>query len=165
MSQQLQTPVTHVLIKGSFGTFGYNPELECMFHLWKGFLSVDEVKRVAETTNPYIARGITNVIADHRNMEMFSEEVSAYIANTWLPAMEKLGARTTFVVMSPETFTQLSAEEMHETAKSQSSIDIRHFGSMDDALAALRAYNKINGDRRPEERRPEEAYLHGAGIR
>jgi hypothetical protein len=133
-----------VLIKGSFGTFGYNPELKCMFHLWKGFLSLDEVKKVAETTNPYIARGITNVIADHRNMEMFSEEVSAYIAGTWLPAMEKLGAQTTFVVMSPESFTQLSAEEMHEKAKSQSAIDIRHFGSMDAAIEAMREYNHVH---------------------
>jgi hypothetical protein len=146
MSQQPQTPVTHVLLKGSFGTFGYNPELKCMFHLWKGFLSLDEVKKVAETTNPYIARGITNVIADHRNMEMFSEDVSAYIANTWLPAMEKLGAQTTFVVMSPESFTQLSAEEMHENAKSQSSIDIRHFGSLDAALEAMRAYTHAHAD-------------------
>jgi hypothetical protein len=144
MSQQPQTPVTHVLLKGSFGTFGYNPQLKCMFHLWKGFLSLDEVKKVAETTNPYIARGITNVIADHRNMEMFSEEVSAYIANTWLPAMEKLGAQTTFVVMSPESFTQLSAEEMHENAKSQSTIDIRHFGSMEAALEAMHEYNHAN---------------------
>ncbi len=143
MSQQSQSPVTHVLIKGSFGTFGYNPELRCMFHLWKGFLSLDEVKKVAEATNPYISRGITNVIADHRNMEMFSEEVSDYIAGTWLPAMEKRGARTTFVVMSPETFTQLSAEEMHENAKSQSSIDIRHFGSMEAALEAMHAYNHV----------------------
>jgi nucleoid DNA-binding protein len=42
--------------------------------------------------------------------------------------------------MSPESFTQLSAEEMHENAKSQSSIDIRHFGSLDAALEAMREH-------------------------
>ncbi len=142
MSHLHQAPVTHVLIEESYGTFGYNPEFNCMFHLWKGFLSVEEVKKVAETTNPYIHQGITNVIADHRHMEMFSEEVSKYIAGEWLPAMEALGAKTTFVVMSPEAFTQISAEEMHENAKSKSAIHIRHFNSMDEAVRAMREYNR-----------------------
>ena len=138
-----QVPPIEIILNESFGTFGYNTQLKCLFHFWKGFLTLEEVKRVAETTNPYMAMfGLTNVIADHRNMEMFSEEVSAYIADTWIPAQEQLGVKGTFIVMSPEAFTQIAAEEMHENARLKSSIEIFHFDSMDEAIKAIEAYNQ-----------------------
>ncbi|MDJ1470377.1 hypothetical protein QNI16_34640 [Cytophagaceae bacterium YF14B1] len=135
-----QLPSMEVLIDESFGTFGYNVELKCVFHLWKGFLTLEEVKRVAEITNPYMEKlGLAYVVADHCNMEMFSEDVSAYIADVWIPAQEKIGVKTAFIVMSPEAFTQISAEEMHEQARAGSSIEILHFDSMEVALEALKA--------------------------
>jgi hypothetical protein len=137
-----QLPPIEVLIEDSFGTFGYNAELKCLFHFWKGFLTLEEVKRVAETTNPYMEKlGLTNVVADHRNMEMFSEDVSAYISDVWIPAQEKIGVKGTFIVMSPEAFTQIAAEEMHEQAREKSSIEIFHFDSMEETIKAVKAYN------------------------
>jgi|GEM_PF-2267913 len=138
-----QIATIRFLIDEPFGTFGYNESLKCFFHFWKGFLTLDEVKKVAEMTNPCMEKlGLTNVIADHRNMEMFSDEVADYIASVWIPAQEKMGVKGTFIVMSPEAFTQIAAEEMHEQARIKSSIEIFHFGSMDDAIEAVEAYNR-----------------------
>jgi hypothetical protein len=132
----------HTIIDESYGRFGYDTTLKAMFHHWKGFLMLDEVKNVAEVTNPLMAeKGLVNVIADHNEMELFSDEVSAYIAETWIPAQEKVGVKNIFVVLSEEAFAKFAAEEMHEHAKEKATIDIRHFGSMEDAIKAAKEYN------------------------
>jgi hypothetical protein len=142
MYTQNDTPTLQVVLDEPFGKFGYNKQIKCLFHLWNGFLSLEEVKRVAEITNIYVEQlGLTNIIADHRSMELFSEEVSAYISNVWLPKLESLGVKTTFVVMSGEAFTQLTAVETHENARNKSGIDIRHFGKMSDAIESVKVYN------------------------
>jgi len=140
-----QLPPLQILIEDTFGTFAYSTDLKCFFHFWKGFLTLDEVRKVAETTNPVMEKfGLTNVIADHRNMEMFSEDVAEYISGVWIPAQEKIGVKGTFIVMSPEAFTQIAAEEMHEQAREKSSIEIFHFDSMEDALQAVEKFNRTH---------------------
>ncbi len=134
-----------VVIDEKYGKFGYDLELKAMFHHWKGFLLLDEVKHVAEVTNPLMKElGLVNVIADHNEMELFSDEVSTYIAETWIPAQEEAGVKNIFVVLSKEAFAKFAAEEMHEHAKEKAKIDIRHVGSMEDAIAAAREYNANN---------------------
>ena len=131
-----------IIINESYGKFGYDTSIKAMFHHWKGFLMLDEVKNVAEVTNPIMAeKGLVNVIADHNEMELFSDEVSAYIAETWIPAQEQAGVKNIFVVLSEEAFAKFAAEEMHEHAKENVRIDIKHFGSMEDAINAAKAYN------------------------
>lgn len=140
-----QLPPIEVLIDESFGIFGYNAELKCVFHFWKGFLTLEEVKKVAEITNPYMEKlGLVYVVADHCHMEMFSEEVSAYIADVWIPTQEKIGVKAAFIVMSAEAFTQIAAEEMHEQARLASAIEISHFDSMDIAIEAVQAHNRTS---------------------
>ena len=130
------------VIDTSYGKFGYDVDLKAMFHYWKGFLMLEEVKNVAETTNPIMEeKGLVNVIADHNEMELFSDEVSDYIAETWIPAQEKAGVKNIFVVLSAEAFAKFAAEEMHEHAKENATIDIRHFGNMEDAIKAAKEYN------------------------
>nr|MCU0389989.1 hypothetical protein [Thermoflexibacter sp.] len=94
-----------VVINEKYGTFGYDVELKAMFHHWKGFLLLEEVKNVAEVTNPIMKDlGLVNVIADHNEMELFSDEVSDYIASTWIPAQEQAGVKNIYVVLSQEAF-------------------------------------------------------------
>jgi hypothetical protein len=131
-----------IVIDENYGKFGYEANLKAMFHHWKGFLMLEEVKHVAETTNPImVEKGLVNVIADHNEMELFSDEVSAYIAETWIPEQEKAGVKNIFVVLSAEAFAKFAAEEMHEHAKEKAAIDIRHFASMEDAIKAAKEYN------------------------
>jgi hypothetical protein len=131
-----------VVINEKYGKFGYDVELKAMFHHWKGFLLLEEVKHVAETTNPLMKElGLVTVIADHNEMELFSDEVSAYISTTWIPEQEKAGVENIFVVLSEEAFAKFAAEEMHEAAKEQSVIDIQHFGNINAAIEAAKAYN------------------------
>lgn len=131
-----------VVIDEKYGKFGYDTDLKAMFHYWKGFLLLEEVKHVAEVTNPIMTeKGLCNVVADHNEMELFSDEVSAYIAETWIPEQEKAGVKNIFVVLSAEAFAKFAAEEMHEHAKENATIDIKHFGSMEDAIKAAKEYN------------------------
>lgn len=130
------------VIDKSYGKFGYDTELKAMFHYWKGFLLLDEVRYVAETTNPLMKElGLVNVVADHTEMELFSDDVVAYISSTWIPEQEKAGVKNIFVVLSEETFAKFSAEDMHEQAKATSLIEISHFGNINDAIAAVKSKN------------------------
>lgn len=131
-----------VIIDKMYGKFGYDLELKAMFHYWKGFLMLDEVKHVAEVTNASMKEfGLTNVIADHTEMELFSDDVSAYISGTWIPEQEKVGVKNIYVVLSEEAFAKFTAEDMHEQAKENSSINISHYGSIGDAIAAVKKVN------------------------
>jgi hypothetical protein len=124
----------------NYGKFGYDKNLKCQFHLWKGFLYLEEVKHVAEVmsrlTTDY---ELKYVIADHRNMELFSQDISDFIAKTWLPQQETFGIQNVFVVLSDEAFTKFVAEETHDVARQNTTIDIQHFTSMEDAIAAVKA--------------------------
>lgn len=131
-----------IVIDETYGKFGYDSELRAMFHYWKGFLMLDEVKHVAEVTNALMIQlGLTNVIADHNQMELFSDDVSAYISGTWIPEQEKAGVKNIYVVLSEEAFAKFTAEDMHEQAKENSSINISHYGSINDAIAAVKKAN------------------------
>lgn len=131
-----------IVIDETYGKFGYDSELRAMFHYWKGFLMLDEVKHVAKVTNDLMEQfGLTNVIADHNEMELFSDNVSAYISGTWIPEQEKVGVKNIYVVLSEEAFAKFTAEDMHEQAKENSSINISHYGSINDAIAAVKKAN------------------------
>ncbi len=131
-----------VVINERYGKFGYDTDLKVMFHHWKGFLLLEEVKNVAEKTNALMKElGLVTVIADHNEMELFSDEVSAYISSIWIPEQEAAGVENIFVVLSEEAFAKFAAEEMHEAAKEKSIIDIQHFGNINNAIEAAKAYN------------------------
>lgn len=131
-----------VVINETYGKFGYDMELKAMFHYWKGFLLLDEVKYVAEYTNPLMqSLGLVNVIADHTEMELFSEDVVAYISGTWIPEQEQAGVKYIYVVLSEEAFAKFSAQDMHEQAKETSVIEINHFSNIADATASAKRKN------------------------
>ncbi len=131
-----------VVIDETYGKFGYDLELKAMFHYWKGFLLLNEVEHVAEITNALMEQfGLTNVIADHNEMELFSDDVSAYISGTWIPEQEKVGVKNIYVVLSEEAFAKFTAEDMHEQAKENSSIKISHYSNISDAIAAVKKVN------------------------
>jgi hypothetical protein len=131
-----------VVINETYGKFGYDLELKAMFHYWKGFLLLSEVKHVAVITNALMKElRLTNVIADHNEMELFSDDVIAYISGTWIPEQEKVGVKNIYVVLSEEAFAKFSAEDMHEQAKSTSAIEISHYSNISDAIAAVKKKN------------------------
>ncbi len=76
--------------------------------------------------------GCTALINDNRQLRGSWETAVEWVRNEWSPRMRAAGFRRSAIVMSPDLFTQVSAETM--AARSQvDTVEFRVFASLADA--------------------------------
>lgn len=126
-----------VLMKESFVEISYRIEDRIVIAKWKGFLTVDQVKRGCEVINQQVVKNkLTKHLSDHSQLKVLSKEVQDYLGGTWFSQVEKIGLRKIAVNLAEDVFAQATVKKVNGEQKfGQMLID--SFGSYESAFKWL----------------------------
>ncbi len=106
---------------------------------WKGFLTVDQVKKGCTLLTSYITKNrLTNHLSDHTGLKVLSKEVQEYLGGTWFNEVEKAGLRKLAVKIAADVFAQATVQNVN-TKQQYGQMAIQTFGSTDEASKWLTA--------------------------
>ena len=128
---------SQVLMKESYVEISYHVEDRIIIAKWKGFLTVDQVKKGCEVINQQVAKHkLSKHLSDHSQLKVLGKEVQEYLGGTWFNQVEQLGLRKLAVNLAEDVFAQATVKKVNGQQKfGQMTIDT--FGSYESAFKWL----------------------------
>ncbi|MEM1134683.1 MAG: hypothetical protein AAGI07_02505 [Bacteroidota bacterium] len=117
-------------------TIDYWSEDQIIYANWASdFLLVEEVKNgVIEVLEEIQSHSCAKLINDNRELQRAWDGANEWITETWVPQATEAGLRKFAHIISPDVFTQLSAESMKSSNDEASGeFQMRIFKDMDEA--------------------------------
>ncbi|WP_224994511.1 hypothetical protein [Cesiribacter sp. SM1] len=128
---------SQLLMKESFVEISYMAEDRIIIAKWKGFLTVDQVKKGCEVINQQVTKNkLTKHLSDHSQLKVLSKEVQEYLGGTWFNQVEKLGLRKLAVNLAEDVFAQATVKKVNGEQKFGQMI-MDSFGSYESAIKWL----------------------------
>jgi hypothetical protein len=78
---------THqLLLDNSFTSLEYNPETQCLYHIWKDFARTESYKETLEILQKYVQElQPKKLFVDQRKRKVLSKEASEWFVKEWFP--------------------------------------------------------------------------------
>jgi hypothetical protein len=121
----------------------FNPDENWVLSDWSGFVTVEEVKKAANTGLEVFLKMQGNckkMLNSNEKLQGSWDDANEWIANEWMPRALEGGLKYFAHVVSPDIFAQMSAESMEQNFK-EAGFTMRTFGSLNDAENWLRSMN------------------------
>ena len=104
---------------------------------WKGFLKLEKLKPAVDVMMDHIAKNkVTKHVSNHRQLQVLSNDVRAFLENEWFPRAEKAGINKMAAIISDNIFAEMSAKQVTEKAVKKS-IETKYFVSSEDGAKWL----------------------------
>lgn len=128
---------SQVLLNERFVEISYLPEARVVVAKWKGFLTLEQVKRGCAVLNDFIAKHkLSGHLSDHSQLKVLGKEVQDYLAVEWFKQVEALGLRKIAVNLAEDVFAQATVQKVN-TQQQKGKLTIESFGSYQSCLRWL----------------------------
>lgn len=110
-----------------------------VFMEMRGFFNYDTYVKVSQDRlNILRSHKVRNLITDARKMKVLNQESMKYNDEIYVPSLEKIGIKKSFLVVADNIFTNSMLERIDTRLKeSHSKIEVRFFKDVDTAINEL----------------------------
>ncbi len=118
----------------------YDMEINAAIGVFKGFLSTEEFRAIAENLHKLRSensscRQLNNI----ENMKVLTKDVRDWLRDTWFPEAVKTGLKYFAFVVPNDNVGTLSMKEANKDAQSNPDIEIQYFDNYDRAREWLKS--------------------------
>lgn len=107
-----------IVMKESFVEITYRAEDRIIIAKWKGFLTVDQVKKGCELINLQLTKfKLTKHLSDHSQLKVLGKDVQEYLGKVWFNQVEQLGLRKITVNLAEDVFAQATVKKVNGEQK------------------------------------------------
>ena len=125
----------------------YNKDLHIVQTFWKGVYVTEEPFRkiLDEIINVVELKKASIIIADARDMYVISPQNQEWIINSWYPRAVKAGFRYQGLILSKDTFSELTVKKISEKYD-ESTVTTHYFSSPSEALDWVREIQEASAE-------------------
>lgn len=128
-----------VLMRESYVEINLQEDEGVIVARWKGFLTVEQVKRGCGLMSRVIAeKNISRHLSDHTDLKLLRKEVQEYLSSTWFHEVEALGLRKLAVKTAVDLFAKATVQKVN-TEQPYGELRIDTFRSYEAAKKWLQA--------------------------
>lgn len=117
----------------------YDKEQQLAVGTWKGFVTSKELRKTALDSLEFVNKhNITRWLADRRNMKAIRQKDQQWTVEKFIPQLLASPLRRMATIVSDDIFNKMAIDNIFERSNGLSTITLREFDNVEDALEWLK---------------------------